>query len=124
MSACWLNHARQKTSRVNLPDFVNQLCTHDQPLFREEPNSGILSKERSGVIQAGLPNDHSGGFTRRSFWRVCNISMSPDVYSSRSNDKCDLLVGVFWTRIGTTTGEYVCCYSQRSFIALTSCACL
>lgn len=30
-----------------------------------------------------------------------------DTINSQVLDKCDLLVGVFWTRIGTTTGEYI-----------------
>jgi len=30
-----------------------------------------------------------------------------EIINSQILDKCDLLVGVFWTRIGTSTGEYV-----------------
>ena len=30
-----------------------------------------------------------------------------EIINSQILDKCDLLVGVFWTRIGTATGEYI-----------------
>lgn len=34
-------------------------------------------------------------------------SRPQEIINSQILDKCDLLVGVFWTRIGTSTGEYV-----------------